>query len=82
LFPPLPAAQFECGCALQSPVAELVPSGLQPVRAKIPPLHHTAEGIVVLFQLTDAGARQNVGLSDGGSFQLKGDGLFASGRTK
>jgi hypothetical protein len=80
--PPTPAAQFERGCAPQSPVAQLVPSGLQPVRAKIPPLHHTAEGIVVLFQLTDAEATQNVALCDGGSFQLKGEGLFGSGRTK
>jgi hypothetical protein len=52
------------------------------VRAKIPPLHHTAEGIVPKLELTEAGATQNVALWVGKSFQLKGDGLFAAGRTK
>ena len=70
--PPTPAPQFEWGWALQSPVAQLVPSGRQPVRAKIPPLHHTAEGIVPKLELTEAGATQNVALWVGKSFQLKG----------
>jgi hypothetical protein len=54
LLPPTPAPQLELGDALQSPVVQLVPSGLHPVRAKIPPLHHTSEGIVVLCHVTDA----------------------------
>jgi hypothetical protein len=42
------------GDALQSPVVQFVPLALQSVRAKIPPLHHTSDGIVVPFQFTDA----------------------------
>jgi hypothetical protein len=54
LLPPTPAPQLELGDALQSPVVQFVPSGLQPVRAKTPPLHHTSEGIVVLCHVTEA----------------------------
>ena len=80
--PPTPAPQFELGWAPQSAVVQPVPSGRHPVRAKIPPLHHTAEGIVPKLELTEAGATQNVALWVGKSFQLNGAGLFAVGSTK
>jgi hypothetical protein len=63
----------------QSPVLQLVPSGWQPVRAKTPPLHHTADGIAVAvgvalgWKLTCAWLRQNVAESpEAGNSQFQG----------
>jgi hypothetical protein len=54
LLAPTPAPQFESGAALQSAVAQPVPLLMQPVRAKTPPFHHTAEGIELPFHMTEA----------------------------